>query len=329
MPRHTILPLIAIAGLGCAPSLDAELSLVSEPRILALRAEPAEAKEGQTVTLSALVADPEARELPADFGLCVARKNLTELGPIAPECLYPEAGDARVSLGSGTSIPATVSKDACRLFGPLRPDPKPGEPAGRAADADTTGGYHQPVVAYLEPSAPVLGAIRLNCGLVQADREKVEAYNLRWTPNTNPTLQALYIQVGQGWQSLESDAETPFVVTSGTTYPLKLEWPECAPRSESESPEAFTQKSAPCSGEESYLYFAPETQSFQERTESMSAAWYATHGTFRTRRSIPTSAFTSENQWTAPSSSGAVSLWLVLRDGRGGVGWGRYSFQVR
>jgi hypothetical protein len=38
--------------------------------------------------------------------------------------------------------------------------------------------------------------------------------------------------------------------------------------------------------------------------------------------------FQAENGWSAPSEPGAVRLWVVLRDGRGGVGYGGYRLEI-
>ena len=65
--------------------------------------------------------------------------------------------------------------------------------------------------------------------------------------------------------------------------------------------------------------------------ESMVASWYATAGTFdldRVGRDGTDPATTADNGWTAPGSLGPVHLWVVLRDARGGVGWGSYTVTV-
>jgi len=36
-----------------------------------------------------------------------------------------------------------------------------------------------------------------------------------------------------------------------------------------------------------------------------------------------------DNAWTAPGATGAVKLWVVLRDDRGGVSWERYAVAVQ
>jgi hypothetical protein len=66
-----------------------------------------------------------------------------------------------------------------------------------------------------------------------------------------------------------------------------------------------------------------------ERSEALVASWYATAGEFDEHRSEASAEPTrAENVWRAPAEPAAVGLWVVLRDGRGGVGYGAYRLQV-
>ena len=74
--------LIAASAVACVPDFDDDLSKIDSPRLLALRATPAEAKENGDSELEALIAVPDGEEAPkVQFGLCLARKPLTQLGP--------------------------------------------------------------------------------------------------------------------------------------------------------------------------------------------------------------------------------------------------------
>ena len=42
-----------------------------------------------------------------------------------------------------------------------------------------------------------------------------------------------------------------------------------------------------------------------------------------------TALLTTTNTWTAPSTAGTVTLWVVLRDSRGGIGWKSYRVAVQ
>jgi hypothetical protein len=61
-------------------------------------------------------------------------------------------------------------------------------------------------------------------------------------------------------------------------------------------------------------------------------SWFASDGEFehdRTARSeAEAESGDSDNQWTAPDSEGEQRIWVVLRDDRGGVGWGSYKVTV-
>lgn len=55
--------------------------------------------------------------------------------------------------------------------------------------------------------------------------------------------------------------------------------------------------------------------------EELFVSWFATAGTFEDDRSFGPEPTRFEVLWTPPAEAGDVSLWAVLRDGRGGVGW--------
>ncbi len=87
-----------------------------------------------------------------------------------------------------------------------------------------------------------------------------------------------------------------------------------------------------CTGAEKYVFFDPEIREVRERREGVWVSWFATGGTFeydRTGRDEEAANLPfTENLWTAPSEEGTFSLWVVLRDDRGGVGWERYRVRV-
>jgi hypothetical protein len=86
------------------------------------------------------------------------------------------------------------------------------------------------------------------------------------------------------------------------------------------------------SGAERYAAFDLGSQTVVVHHEAMDVAWYATGGSFDadgTGRTADDSEVTSDNVWTAPSASGLVHLWVVLRDDRGGTGWAEYALDIR
>ena len=58
MKRLLLATLVALAA--CKPDLGAPASLITEPRVLAIRSEPAEVAPGKDTQLTALVASPDA-----------------------------------------------------------------------------------------------------------------------------------------------------------------------------------------------------------------------------------------------------------------------------
>jgi hypothetical protein len=299
---------------ACVPDIDDDTSLVSGARVLAIAADPPEAGEGDAVNLTALVASAADASDGASYFFCRARKPLSELGPVDPSCL-DGSGEARVPLGSGESASAAIDRGACSVFGPRRPSAEPGQPAGRAADPDATGGFYQPVLAELPGQLAVLGGVRLDCGLPNADRAQVIEYNQRHRINQNPRIDGLEALRGDAWTELEPNG-APLRVGAGERLDLRVRWAECAPDER-------------CTGAETYVLYDAEAEALVERTEGLLASWYATAGVFDEPRTEAVSGpFQAENGWSAPSEPGAVRLWVVLRDGRGGVGYGGYRLEI-
>jgi hypothetical protein len=179
---------LAVVLTSCRPELDDRVSLVESPRLLAVRATPAEAKPGENVALEALFVDASGTiaAAPIDWSFCVERRALAESTPIAASCLSGAAG--LVPLGSGSTASGALPADGCRLFGPDRPEPKPGEPSGRATDPDASGGYYQPLrIAW--PGAVSVAEVRIRCGLAGATQEQVVQFGASRV-NENPKILA-------------------------------------------------------------------------------------------------------------------------------------------
>jgi hypothetical protein len=306
---------LAASAPGCVPDLTDQASLVTGERVLAIAADPPEVGEGESVRLTALVAsasDDDGAEV--SYFLCLARKPLSELGPVAPTCLAGSS-EERVLLGRGGGAELSIERGACSQFGPRRPGAEPGQPAGRAADPDATGGFYQPITAELAGQTAVLGGVRLDCGLPAADRAQVIEYNQRHRQNQNPRLERLELDTDGAWAEL---AETRVQrVRAGERVTLRASWAACAGDER-------------CTGAEPYVMFDPAEQALVERTEVIIASWYATAGELDQHRteSPDGGATSASNGWWAPPDTGPVRLWVVLRDGRGGIGYGAYRFVV-
>jgi hypothetical protein len=324
---------------ACVPEFDDDLSRVTEPRIIAIRATPAEAKPGEAVALSALVAGGNEGAAPR-WLTCVERKPLTELGPVSSECArwQSAAADALVDLGSGSSVTATVPADACRLFGPTRPEPKPGEPAGRPVDPDPTGGWYQPFAVGLPDSnASAVGAVRLSCPLPGVTPAQSVEFTERYRRNENPAFESL---------SVAGTATNPGAATRvprGATVALSAAWPACPSTStcgdgicgeledRGNCADDCTEPRG-CAGGETYAWFDPESRRIVARQETMRVSWFATAGQFaeeRTGRAETEATVSSvDNAWTAPAEPQNVSMWLVIRDDRGGQSWTELTIEV-
>jgi hypothetical protein len=271
---------------GCAPELEDHVALIESERILAVRATPAEVRPGETVTVDALFVDPNGTRADAiAWSLCLDRKPLAEPGTIAESCL-----------SSGTAVATTfvIPADACRQFGPERPEPKPGEPSGRPSDPDATGGYYQPIRVNAGSSV-AFAEIRIRCGLAGATQEQTAEFAARSKPNENPRIAAF---------------DAPITVARGQSIPIRVAWEST----------------------ETYPYFDPVARMIVDRREAMRVSWYANAGTLaseRTARATDDRALDSVNTWTAPNEARDVVLWVVVRDDRGGVDYRSVRLSVQ
>ena len=82
-------------------------------------------------------------------------------------------------------------------------------------------------------------------------------------------------------------------------------------------------------------YYDPLAQTVSMQREALTVSWFATSGAFesdQTGRAASDLETSTDNGWTAPSTApmngGAVLVWVVLRDDRGGVAWQRYRITV-
>jgi hypothetical protein len=309
---------------ACTPTLTDETALVSTPRLLAVQAEPAESRAGGTFGLTALYVGPQgpADASSIDWAICRLPKPLGDPGPINPSC-FVEASSQLVSLGEGESVQGTVPPDSCQLFGPDSPPPQPGQPSARPTDPDSTGGFYLPVriLAGGQWSAML---DRITCPPAGLTQQVFSALSTGYQPNVNPVVASLAIADTDGGTTVIAPdvpgAQPSISVAASQRVSLVASWPSC--------PGTPT----PCGGAETYLYVDPSTKQIATRRESMVASWYATAGQFdldRTGRDEGDPTAYAMNGWTAPGAPGVTYLWVVLRDSRGGVGWGSYRLEVR
>jgi hypothetical protein len=184
-----------------------------------------------------------------------------------------------IALGSADAVTATLPAEGCLAFGPETP---PGN--FRPRDADATGGYYQPIRVDVA-GLIAFGLSRITCKLATAPSAVARDYDLRYVANTNPTL-----------------------------YPLAL--PRVAPDSD-----VLLTAAWPAGTAETYLAYDPQTQRLVNRREALRLSWFATGGAL----AVDASALAEDDPATSVSTTwhtpaaGPATLWLVLRDSRGGA----------
>ncbi len=286
---HRVALVLLSATATCIPSLGPGDSLITTTRILAVRADPAEAAPGTLVRFTSLVAAPGGTVTDADirWSFCTAPEPLTENNVVSNACL---GSSSLVPAGDGPTTSARTPGDGCSVFGP-----DVGAAGLRPRDPDSTGGYYQPLRADLTGADSAFELARIHCGLANADAAQAAAFAAAYHVNLNPQLLGVTATIG-GVPAART------AVPVGSRVTLEARWPS--------------------SSAETFAYFDPASQTVTSQRESMQVAWYSNGGaldTESTGRASSDPATTSDNGWVAPGAAGAVKLWIVLRDSRGGV----------
>ena len=286
---------LSLAAGGCAEKVDTNDSVVTSMRIIAVRADPAEAPPGSPVSFTAMVAafDGTIQYAPIDWDFCVAPKPLTTDDVVSTACLTAQS---RIPAGAGPNMTATTPANGCALFGPDLP---PGQ--GQPRSADATGGYYQPLSAALEEVGASVVLARITCNLAGASAATAAAFAQAYVPNTNPSLLPLSA-------SIDGAAVPLTTVPAGSRVDLTASWP--------------------AGSAETYAYYDASSDSVTTQREAMSIAWYTSAGGFdveSTTREGDDPATSSSNTWTAPGPGVTTHLWVVLRDSRGGVDFATYD----
>lgn len=292
----------SVLALACRPDLGDRESLVSRTQVLAVRGDPPEAKPGERVRYSLLVATPDGPvSTPlASWAFCSSPKLLTENGAASAACLHD---DTRALAEGPPTIEAAIPDDACQLFGPeiASADLRPRDP-------DVTGGFYQPLrVTVFDKEGPTVafGLERIGCKLANAAADVSTEFAARYVPNENPELGPLTIT--RDGAPIAFDA-----IPRGARVTLRASWSEASA--------------------ERFVVYDLRTRTVVERRETMRVSWFATAGTFESDRTgrgeEELDAFT-ENGWKAPDDARKVHLFLMLRDARGGVAFSTYELETR
>jgi hypothetical protein len=350
--------LLAPCLLACAPEFSDRSSEVTAPRVLGIRSTPAEALPGTEVFYQLLVGGENGTDTSphAKWSYCTQPKATNELNDVAPACFGK--GEFVQPFGAGFTPTGKLPVNACAQFGPDVPQPSSGsgsdssgntvtQTQGRPTDADSTGGYYQPVMVDVGTGGdqiPTLGETRITCGLAGSTSEQFAAYNERTRTNENPHLADVIVTSLEDAELTREDAAEPLAAPASKSLTLRASWPACPSEASCGdgvcSPGETIQdcpddcsRPVGCGGSEAFAYLDPETHVLVARHESMRVSWFATRGSFNTDHSgRPESEFTetsSDNAWTAPKEPGPVFMWVVLRDDRGGVDWQSFKVNVQ
>ena len=294
-----LLALISVAG--CSPAFDDRPGLITRPTIVGWKAEPPEVAPGASVMFEAVTLDPSAAVDPTAtaWTLCHTPKPPSENRVAAPPCLAPST----VPDALGDPVAIAIPTDACRVFGPDVPQPLPGQPTTRARDADTTGGYFQPMTVALG-SALAIGLERVTCDLPEASLTDARAFQAAYHANQNPALAGLTFTAADG------SPIDPAAIAGGTHLTIQATW----------LPGAI----------ETFPVFDRQSRTIVAAAETLTASWYVTGGVLDqpTAPITDSAAISTSTSWTAPAAAATVELALVLRDSRGGSDIARATLAV-
>jgi hypothetical protein len=157
------------------------------------------------------------------------------------------------------------------------------KPGFRPRDPDPTGGYFQPVRVSIDILVAI-GLARVTCDLPNATSDASIGYARGYVANANPVLAPLVLPD----------------VHAGDAVTLAASWSE----------------------PETYLYYDQLSQTLITRREGMRISFFATAGAMDLDAvgiAEDDPATSGETTWHAPAEPGPQTLFLVLRDSRGGI----------
>jgi hypothetical protein len=357
--------------LACTPAFSDRSSAVSGPRVLAIRSDPAEAPPGNDVSYRILVVDDQGpvNSPRAKWTYCTQPKSTNELNDVATACFGsgvvfepgPDGGtEASILMpfGSGVSPTGKLPITGCAQFGPDVPHPTGGtgldssgnavnQTQGRPTDADSTGGYYQPLILQVNADGaqiPTLGETRITCGLAGSTTDQLRDYHARTKTNENPQLLSVTSPTRGDQELTAVDLAAPLAFEASKTFTLRASWPACPAEAScgdgicspgeavQDCPDDCTTPKG-CGGSEPFAYLDPQSHQVVGRHESLRVSWFATGGSFDSdhtgRLESEFAQTSSDNTWTAPKDPGPVFMWVVLRDDRGGVDWQSFRVDVQ
>jgi len=273
---------VAVLAAACAPELPDDTTLIAAPRVIGAVAEPPEAHPDEDVQVRVYVAPPAAARTP-EVVFCTTPPRVGDPRPVSDACLTEKGVPLDVDGLTATGI---VPSNACALFGP-----DPVTPDDRPRDPDATGGFYQPLRISL--FGEDIESLRILCALPDAPADLARQLADRYAPNLNPAEPALERSTPEGWEDLAT-------VKARESLAVRVRW-DAASR-------------------ERYVYLPPNGTELEDRVEAMSVSWFSNAGSFDeavTGRAEDDPGNDTTNSFVAPGS-GPLTLWIVLRDSRGG-----------
>ncbi len=338
-----LVPLVVVA---CNPVFDDRFSSVDAPRVLAVQSSPAQVVPGMSATYQVLVVNSQGTVANprVDWSFCTQAKPVNESNDVASACFG--TGSVVQPFAMGAMATGTIPSIACRQFGPDIPVTMPGQPSARPTDADTTGGYYQPLILNVQDEGqviPTLAETRITCALANSSGDQDTEFQARTKTNQNPQLSSVVVASMGDTPLTDATDPAPLTIPKGSTITLRASWPSCpampvcgdgmctSGETVTDCPDDCTTPVG-CPGPEEYAYLDPAQGVLVDRHESMRVSWFTTQGSFDDDHTGQLEAeymtTTSDNTWTAPTSAGPVFLWVVLRDDRGGVDYHDFQVQV-
>lgn len=281
---------------GCDRVEVAESWQIDRLRVLAVAGEPAEPRPGDTVRFSSLVVSPNTAVALTTWFACL-----------------PESADA-TACAVDTSVLDGLNPDT---FDELTPEEQaalfqklldagligaepylspvwtvPGDALDGLTEAEKLEGTNALVSVTALPEADDNGDGVVDEADIESAYKRIPV-SLAATPNHNPSITGFLVD-GAHW-----DGVTPLAVTPGQTYRVAAVL----------GPGAV----------EGYQY-TTDDGTVEDRVEEPYFSWYAQEGGYDT---VNTLYPTLEVSWTAPADSQRPeqSLWVVMRDRRGGMAW--------
>jgi len=295
-------PLLLVLTLtACDEDERSEPYEVMELRVLAIRSEPAESTDATPVVFDALVVEGTG-ELTYSWRLCPFA-GPAELGF---PCLSDEIPEEQLAQIPEEIKPCIVGETADTPTFTVTPCPfetyelilgGAAEAQGFPLDLDPESGVEMSVSLQVsDETGRVVDAIK---GLSVTQSE---------SPNNNPTLTGVVVQ-----EEPEQESEAGVVWAEDETLPVSL---EKAPIFQVTYDESVAE-----------LVTDPKSESEEAEPEELLFTWYVTSGVFERGRTAP-DLMDNEYRPNGDEASEIDHLWVVARDGRGGIGWIERSFSV-